>query len=298
MAASSGEGPFEFRRIGQHLARRAQEDDRWHVVVDVNGSPAWVRCSRSLHRKFDREIANAEKLDDEAARGRMIRAGVQDAATSAAPVAHTLRTRIRVHGLAWWLSPPLAFGGPRSVNTRSAQAAQRLAEKALTNPGGSPERIEDEAMTGWEQNRERLSGVEQRAAYFLGGVGLGATALLASSTFLLEADGLQGGARIFAVVGLLLTIFGLAASAVYALAATMRTFGRITPDITSSVVERARKPDDIARIERAARFIAARRRSSYIANWKVIRLKRAAAASGAAVVGLLAMLMAVLLTIV
>ncbi|HEX8052297.1 MAG TPA: hypothetical protein VF517_04835 [Thermoleophilaceae bacterium] len=295
---SDEESSFEYKRVGQHLIRRPRAVERWQVLVDVRGSARWITCSARLSRRFER-AASSEELNADRAAGRMVRACVANRpVTDPASPNPSVRTRLRVRALTWRLSPPLAFGGPRRVGTAAARAAQELAERDLRRHRGSAERIEGEAQAGWAQNRERLAGVEQRAAYFLGGAGLGAGVLLASTSLLVDSDARpEGVARIVAAIGLLITILGLVASAAYALAATMQTFGRITPDITSQVIERAKRPDEQARMERAARLIASRRRSSYIANWKVARLTRAAIASACAVLGLLIMLTAVLVTI-
>ena len=296
---TSGEdNSFEFRRIGQHVVRRETVHDPWHIVVDVSGSATWVRCSRFLNRGFNRRVAAGEALDVGAVTSRMVRACV-DEPSPCGPTSKSrgARVRLRAGWIVWWLSPPLAFGGPRTVGTSAAQAAQDLALDDLADHRGSAERIEAEAEAGWEQGRARLDGIEQRSAYFLGGVGLGASVLVASSGLLLSDNALGGVARTLATVGLLLTIVSLAISATYSLAATMRAFGRVSPDISARVIERAKERDEEARLQRAARLIAARRRSSYVATWKLARLKRAAVASLGAVFGLLTILMAVVFSI-
>lgn len=92
-------------------------------------------------------------------------------------------------------------------------------------------------------------------------------------------------------MALIVTVVALAVCAVYASAATMWAFGRLSPDITNRVIARSKEQQTEARLQRSAALMASRRRGSIVAAWKLARLKRAAFAF--AVAGVLVALAAV-----
>lgn len=275
-------------RVGQHLVLRRAGGD-WSVLVDGDEGAGWASVSKPLASRLARQVrSGGEELEWGAARERQVRACAEEPVTdaSASPSGSESPPTQRLFG--WTLNPPLAFAGRRQVTAELASAAQDLVEAELPSEMDELDRVESEARAGWEQGRDRQNHVEERAAYFLGGAGVAATLLVGSGSLLLGADNqLASTPRAVVIVGLSVAVLGLAGCGAFALIAIMRTFGRISPDVSPQVIERADLSPEDARRKRIARLLAARRRTSYITTWKVARLRRAASCATVAMGGLL-----------
>jgi ABC-type maltose transport system permease subunit len=83
---------------------------------------------------------------------------------------------------------------------------------------------------------------------------------------------------------LVVALILLATSAAYSLAAVMRTFDSIEPNNATRIIAHTVEDEALVDGDRLATVLAAQRRTSIVADWKLARLKVAALAYAAGVI--------------
>jgi hypothetical protein len=119
------------------------------------------------------------------------------------------------------------------------------------------------------------SGLSQcaRRGTFVQAAGLTSTLVLANSALLIGDKRVKGSLAVVVIVALIIASLALVAAGLYGLAALMRTFDRVAPHNTTRVLERSRNEE--ANRKLVAALLAAHRRTSLVADWKLARFKRA-----------------------
>lgn len=182
--------------------------------------------------------------------------------------------RLKRSAVARWLFPPLKGGAKRRGITDVAKRQARDERYRLLAAGALAE-FEAQALLGYEHQRERVRGVEQRANFFLGAAGLTTSLVLANAGLLLDSDQLDPPWLYLAAITLgLATLFTIVAG-LRALQATMTTFTRLPPDNVPRLDERLSRSEGGLRRARVAALLVAQYRTSAIADWKLGRLKAA-----------------------
>jgi hypothetical protein len=188
------------------------------------------------------------------------------------------RRRFRDTRLWHSLQPPLKGGSPRKLPSSPIRARCRAdyCRELRHVRGDDLAEVKAQIREGFDRNRARIAGAEQRATVFLGAsvltssLVLGNAGLLLGTSASLDSPFLQIACAFLAVAG------GCALVAAYrALQTTMSTFGRLTPSNPKVVFERLDlKGEDLIRDYVAAVF-AATNRAATIADWKIARMKSA-----------------------
>jgi hypothetical protein len=177
-------------------------------------------------------------------------------------------------GALWrWAVPPLKGGATKGLPPATADRSRdAYAESLAKTKGPELAELKEEALLGYEHQRARATGVEQRANYFLGAAGLTTSLVLANAGLLLGTGKLQTP-----WLGLSAGALGLAsvcavAAGVRALQASMITFVRSPPNNAVKVLSRRKlKGDDLTRAYLGA-LLVAQVRAGAVGDWKIARL--------------------------
>jgi hypothetical protein len=182
----------------------------------------------------------------------------------------------------------MPYGAPRFIGARRASASDagngedereargRPVDRAIASfadslgSSVSPDRVA-EAKEGLQSARSRRESFESRALLLSGGIGLTTVFSVGGATFLPSLTTSMIG-RI-ALVLFVLGILGFAVSAGYGLAVRLWTFQSISADNPTRLILRTRLNEAAANQARMAALLAAQRRTSIVADWKLARLK-------------------------
>ena len=188
---------------------------------------------------------------------------------------------------------------------RIGRDLQVTAQEQQVKAVGLPSDLDENALDGWiaqaregyEQERSRIAGIQQRASFFLGATGLTTTAVLANGSLLYGNDALaSNGMRISVGVLLTLTTVALVTAGYAALAATMITFELAQPDSAWQIERRIKLDHRNASRYLLATILLATQRTEVIGDWKIRRLKRARLAFALAILFAVLASVALLLT--
>lgn len=176
-----------------------------------------------------------------------------------------------------WLYPPLKGGAarrgldPKAVDRSRdsyARALREVASNELTQ-------LEEQALLGLEHQRERASGADQRANFFLGAAGLTTTLVLTNANFLIGDEKLDEPWLAIAAGGLVVASLCAVAAGVRALQAAMLTFSRTPPNTVKRVLERGKTGADELRRSYIASLLVGQTRATVVGDWKIARLREA-----------------------
>jgi len=185
--------------------------------------------------------------------------------------------------------PPLFGGAPRAPDERDTMRCRAVLLSCFSRVSDEEmEELHDQALRGYELQRERNATVEQRANFFLGAAGLSSTLVLANASILLGAgDGVLGSpwrelsAAAFAVASVFAIVAGLRA-----LQAVMLAFQRVSPSGVGSILEAdSATGSRRARRNHASFLLLAQERELRVHEWKLARLGEARRWFGGAVLG-------------
>lgn len=180
-------------------------------------------------------------------------------------------------GRIWrFLVPPLRGGAPRrDLSQPAVKRSIQAYSESIQVSGDDLLLLREESAAGFEHQRERCAGIEQRANFFLGASGLTTSLVLANAGLLLgagklSAPWLQLSAGALAVASVCAIWAGFRA-----MQATMSTFHRTPPLSVAKISRRSRlAADGMSRDYVAANFVGANR-ESLIGDWKIDRLAAA-----------------------
>ena len=137
------------------------------------------------------------------------------------------------------------------------------------------EELKEQALLGYEHQRERIAAVEQRANFFLGAAGLTTSLVLANAGLLLGASKLGSTYRVLAAAVLAAASLCAIAAGLRALQATMITFIRAPPNGVPRLMKRRHLSKDELLHAYIAALVVGQHRLSVIADWKIGRMKEA-----------------------
>lgn len=184
--------------------------------------------------------------------------------------------RFRRSSLSRWVMPPLK-GGSRRRLTGGAAERSRSAQAELMTAIETPELMElkEQALLGYEHQRQRLAETEQRANFFLGTAGLTTSLVLANAGLLIGAGKLDPPWSGLAAGALAVASVCAIASGLRAMQAVMISFFRTPPNAVDRVFDRASlKGEELLRVYVAA-LLVAQGRAGAIGDWKINRLRGA-----------------------
>jgi hypothetical protein len=270
---------YEFARSGGRLLRWRPGLGPETEVLMASG---WQRCPRWLRRQLCRRRKPMAAAEAESRRRR----ACAPASATTQTTSPSLRGRLRLSRAMWTLSPPLGGGASRFVDIAVVREGELAYEQLLG--AAVTEALLEDAATGYEQARARLSSIEARAGTIVQAAGLTSTLVLGNSALIVGKDAARGAAGTVILIALICASLALATAGAYGLAATMRTFDRIAPHGNMRVVRRSKKPDPTKALrDQVASLLLSTRRTSLVANWKLQRLKRAVLAFLVAAAGIL-----------
>lgn len=172
--------------------------------------------------------------------------------------------------------PPLKGGSTRSPRQEMFERSREaFAELLASSDEATLEDLKEQALLGYEHQRERIGTVEQRANFFLGAAGLTTSLVLANAGLLLGADKLESPWRTLAAAALLIASLCAIAAGLRALQATMITFVRAPPNGVPRVMKRRRLGKNELLHAYVAALLVGQHRLSVIADWKIGRMKEA-----------------------
>jgi len=173
-------------------------------------------------------------------------------------------------------NPPMKGGSMRRPLPEMFERSRDAFAELLANTNGEAlEELSDQALLGYEHQRERIAGAEQRANFFLGTAGLTTSLVLANAGLLLGADKLSSPWRTLSAIALLFASFFALNAGFRALQATMLTFGHIPPNGVAWVVGRRRHGKQAMTRSYVGALLVGQNRLSAIADWKLMRMKEA-----------------------
>jgi len=271
---------YEFsRRSGDfRLVRRHRSSERAERLVDglwitvrrgtvTSSSSEWKKLGTDeLERHVRRYL-----LDDPAAEGVGWR---------------TPWDRMRRSMPGRWVFSPLKGGSSKRLARGVAKRSRRAYAEQLSEATGNDLReLKEEVLLGYEHQRERITGIEQRATFFLGAAGLTTSLVLANAGLLLGDDKLGSPWLGLAIAALAVASVCAIAAGVRAMQATMITFVRTPPNAVTTVVNRRGLKGDALLRAYVGALLVAQARAGVIGDWKVRRLASARRWFVAAIVG-------------
>jgi hypothetical protein len=268
VAAAEAEYEFRRHRRSRALVRRSRQDPGRGVerLVDGLWLGAWTP-RRFGDKSVWEPLKTAEKL-----RWHVRRYLIKDLAAPAIG-RRPLRRWLDRSSVGRWIDPPLRGGARRRGIT---PVAERQRENDRERLGGAAlVELEEQALLGYEHQRERVRSIEQRATFFLGAAGLTTSLVLANAGLLLGSGKLGDRWLTFGALALGFASLCTIAAGLRALQATMTTFTRLPPDNVPRLDERLAKQEEDLRRARIAALLVGQYRTSAIADWKVARLKAA-----------------------
>lgn len=186
--------------------------------------------------------------------------------------------RERWRRLPLWLrlNPPLKGGAGRRLAPGAAERSRRAyAEllKDVTEP--ALKELKEQALTGYEQQRQRSAATEQRANFFLAASGLTSSLVLANGSLLLGTSKLHTPWLQLAAIALGAASACAIVAGLRAMQAMLIAFFRAPPNGVDRVFDRrVASGDQLTRLYLAA-LLVAQARAGAIGDWKVNRLRDA-----------------------
>jgi hypothetical protein len=180
--------------------------------------------------------------------------------------------------ISWrWLYPPLKGGAARrSLDSDAIERSRTSYAYLLRDVKGTDlGQLESQALLGLEHQRERASGVEQRANFFLGAAGLTTTLVLTNANFLIGDQKLDEPWLAIAAGILVFASLCAVFSGIRALQAAMLTFSRTPPNTIKRVLQRREVNADGLRRHYVASLLVAQARTTVVGDWKIARLREA-----------------------
>jgi len=183
----------------------------------------------------------------------------------------------RQRGALWRrLDPPLKGGSGRKVaNPAFKRSREAFAELLASSNRQALGELKEQALLGYEHQRQRVAAAEQRANFFLGAAGLTTSLVLGNAGLLLGSSRLDSTWRLLAALALVAASLCAIAAGLRALQATMITFDRAPPSGVPRIVERRKLPEDELLHAYTAALLVGQHRLSVIAAWKIDRMKNA-----------------------
>jgi hypothetical protein len=233
-------------------------------LADKREASLWKECSRAQAREYALRLFSEVRLEAPAlGRRERLRAYLES---------HDLRGKRR----------PVPYGpAPWRISRKTQEDAQE--QEVASIPARYPcfsARMDDwiaQAREGYEQERSRIEGVQQRASFILGAAGVTTAGVLANGSLLFDKDAFSALAARGIVGGLLaVATLALVGAAYSALEATMVMFELAQP---SSPWQLERRIHTLGRDEEPRYLLAttllAARRAEAIGDWKVRRVRQA-----------------------
>lgn len=172
--------------------------------------------------------------------------------------------------------PPMKGGSARRPGKGRFERSRKAFAEMLTSADSAVlEELRDQALLGYEHQRERIATTEQRANFFLGAAGLTTSLVLANAGLLLGASKLGSTWRLLAALVLAAASLCAIAAGLRALQATMITFVRAPPNGVPRVMKRRQLPKGELLRAYIAALLVGQHRLSVIADWKLARMKEA-----------------------
>jgi hypothetical protein len=267
---SSATGVYEYRRRERNYAFFRQGRDGGPPERLVNGR--WVAVPERLAGGDDSQVLDEDKL---ALHVRRYLLGDLDG--SPLRWHHgDLRERLRRTRLWLRLNPPLKGGASRRLAKGSAERSRKAYAELLEGVTG-PElaEVRDQALLGYEQQRQRGAATEQRANFFLAASGLTTSLVLANASLLLGASKLGSPSRQLAALALGAASACAIAAGLRAMQAMMISFFHAPPNGVDRIFDRrTAQGDSLTRLYVGA-LLVAQARAGAIGDWKVNRLRDA-----------------------
>jgi hypothetical protein len=260
---------YEFyrRQEGRVLVRRRKKGGRFDRLIDG----VWVQ----RHRSFFVDSSEWESLDTCTLTFHARRYLIEDLMSGRVTGRHPFR-RLRLSLAGRWALPTLKGGASRKIDKSAADCARDSYAESLRNAGEIDcAALREQALAGFEQQRQRGSGAEQKANFFLGAAGLTTTLVLANAGLLVGSDKLHDRWRELAAGALILASICAILCGVRALQAAMATFSRTPPNSVGRLLRRI--TTDEAEFERChiAALLVAQGRAGVVADWKISRMASA-----------------------
>jgi len=278
-----------FRSEEKVLLRQAEQGA---VERLVNGS--WVRVSRPRDPEREEEW---ERLEPEELCYHARKYFVED--LGAKPIGWDERKeRLKRLGFYRYGNPPMKGGSRRRLPPEMFDRSREAFSELLGNTRGEAlEELKEEALLGYEHQRERIAAAEQRANFFLGTAGLTTSLVLANAGLLLGSDKLDSPWRALSAAALLVASICAITAGLRALQATMLTFGRTPPNSVPRVMKRRRLGKEAMVRAYVGALLVGQHRLSAIADWKIMRMKEARRWFVAASLGVVALTVLVLVDV-
>lgn len=263
--AIRGREYFRHKRSYALFRRRSPKDDMERLI---DGRWAKVRYPRSFG-----DSENWKRLDADDLGLHVQRYLIADLDGEAVAWRTDFVDRFRRTAFWRWVMPPLKGGSSKRLGGGAApRSRSAYAELLSETTEGDLSELKEQALLGYEHQRARGAGTEQRANFFLGAAGLTTSLVLANAGLLLGASKLHSPWRSLAAIALGVASICAIAAGVRALQATMITFFRTPPDTVDRVLDRlAVTGDDLVRFHIAA-LLVAQGRAGAIGDWKIHRV--------------------------
>lgn len=263
-----GEYEFFLRASGYRLYRRRGAAASVERMVD--GRWIKVRCPSS----FGEPGEGWEKLDAEGLYLHVRRYLIVDLDGETMRWRTDFSGRLRRSRFSRWVLPPLKGGSSRRL-TGGAADRSRSAFAELLPSGDETEAVlvelKEQALRGYEHQRERGAETERRANFFLGAAGLTTSLVLANAGLLLGAK-LHAPLRTLAAISLGVASVCAIAAGFRAMQAMMISFFRTPPNGVDRVLDRCTDSSEVMVRSYIAALLVAQGRAGAIGDWKVNRL--------------------------
>jgi hypothetical protein len=266
---ASAIGVYEYRRRERDFALFRQRKDGGPPERLVDGR--WTPLPERFADGNGFKALDAEKL---ALHVRQYLLGDLDGP----PVSLREGLKERFRRTRFWLrlNPPLKGGASRRLAEGTAERSRKAYSELLEDVAGVElAELKEQALLGYEQQRQRGAGTEQRANFFLAASGLTTSLVLANASLLLGASKLNSPLRELAALALGAASACAIAAGLRAMQAMMISFFRAPPNGVDRVFDRrAARGDSLTRLYVAA-LLVAQGRAGAIGDWKVNRLRDA-----------------------
>jgi len=269
-AVMAAEEEFEFFRATDDftLLRRRRQD---HVLARMSEG-------RWINQLWARKLPSAswERVQDTRLRWHVRRYMVAGLDSQAIKWHKDFFGWLRRLAVVRFIVPPLKGGAVARGFVGEAKLSRRAFAEMLAeaDPDLLPE-LRDEALLGYEHQRERIAAAEQRATFFLGAAGLTTSLVLANAGLLLGDESLESPWRWLAMAALGVASLLVIAAGLRALQATMNTFVRTPPGGVPRVMERRKGTESELLCAYIAALLVGQHRLSVIGEWKIKRMKSA-----------------------
>lgn len=269
LVADASEKYIFFRRKrARALFRRLNDGGSVYRLVDGR----WVRAFR--WRSF--ESARLRRMSEDDLRNH-VRRYIIPSLTDPVLTWNDPLQRLRRSVVGRWLIPaPKGGTVRRRLDHQAVERSRDSYEKILRDVRNNDlVEMKEQALLGFEHQRQRSTGAEQRANFFLGAAGLTTTLVLTNASLLIGKDKLEEPWRVLAAAALIVASVCAVVSGVRALQAAMLTFSRTPPNAVTRVLRRRDKEGDALHRAYLASVFVGQGRASVVGDWKIARLGQA-----------------------